>query len=64
MSKYIIFLNSFLIMLGLTMSSQYNCYAKDTEKFVVVLDPGHGGKDIGTPHRLYKKDEKTIALDV
>ena len=51
-------------MLGLTMSSQYNCYAKDTEKFVVVLDPGHGGKDIGTPHRLYKKDEKTIALDV
>lgn len=34
------------------------------EKFVVVIDPGHGGGDIGTPHRKCKQDEKTIALNV
>lgn len=32
--------------------------------FVVVIDPGHGGGDIGTPHRKCKQDEKTIALNV
>lgn len=40
------------------------CHAKDSKKFVVVLDAGHGGGDIGTPHRKMKKDEKTIALDL
>lgn len=35
--------------------------AKD---FVVVIDPGHGGGDIGTPHRKCKQDEKTVALNV
>lgn len=39
------------------------CHAKG-KKFVVVLDAGHGGGDIGTPHRKMKKDEKTIALDM
>lgn len=33
-------------------------------KMVVVIDPGHGGGDVGTPHRRYKQDEKTIALNV
>lgn len=33
-------------------------------KFTVVIDPGHGGGDIGTPHRKCKQDEKTIALNV
>lgn len=33
-------------------------------KMVVVIDPGHGGGDIGTPHRRYKQDEKTVALNV
>ena len=32
--------------------------------FTVVIDPGHGGGDIGTPHRKCKQDEKTIALNV
>lgn len=36
--------------------------AKD--EFVVVIDPGHGGGDVGTPHRKMKQDEKTIALNV
>lgn len=30
----------------------------------IVLDAGHGGKDIGTPHYLLSKDEKDIALDI
>lgn len=33
-------------------------------QFVVVLDAGHGGGDVGTPQRKLKKDEKTIVLDV
>lgn len=41
-----------------------NIFAKSDKKFVVVLDAGHGGGDVGTPHRKMKKDEKTIALDV
>lgn len=32
--------------------------------FTVVIDPGHGGGDVGTPHRKCKQDEKTIALNV
>lgn len=36
--------------------------AKNT--FTVVIDPGHGGGDVGTPHRKCKQDEKTIALNV
>ncbi|HET8573722.1 MAG TPA: N-acetylmuramoyl-L-alanine amidase [Edaphocola sp.] len=30
----------------------------------IVLDAGHGGKDIGTPHYLLTQDEKDIALNV
>lgn len=33
-------------------------------QFVVVIDPGHGGGDVGTPHRKCKQDEKTVALNV
>lgn len=34
------------------------------EKFTIIIDPGHGGGDHGTPHRKCKQDEKTIALKV
>lgn len=30
----------------------------------IVLDAGHGGSDIGTPHYRLSKDEKDIALDI
>jgi len=48
-----------LILLSLAIPCQL--FAKD---FVVVIDPGHGGGDIGTPHRKCKQDEKVIALNV
>lgn len=32
--------------------------------FTIVIDPGHGGGDVGTPHRKGKLDEKAIALNV
>ena len=38
--------------------------AKDGDKFVLVIDPGHGAGDVGTPHRKQKLDEKDIALRV
>ncbi|GGD07889.1 N-acetylmuramoyl-L-alanine amidase [Hyunsoonleella pacifica] len=39
--------------------------AQSNDKFVVVLDAGHGGKDSGTPGtKRYKTAEKDIALDV
>ena len=34
------------------------------EQFTIIIDPGHGGGDYGTPHRKCKQDEKTIALNV
>ncbi len=37
-------------------------WAKET--FTIIIDPGHGGGDHGTPHRKCKQDEKTIALNV
>lgn len=38
--------------------------ASARERFVLVIDPGHGGGDVGTPHRKMKQDEKKIALNV
>ena len=38
---------------------------EDDRKFVIMIDPGHGGKDSGTPGTgRYKTTEKDIALDV
>lgn len=62
MNRLILF--SLSLLLCTSFVSSKKCLAKDTQKFVVVLDAGHGGGDVGTPHRNCKKDEKTIALDV
>lgn len=52
---------SFIIVL--TFTGVLN--AQTNDKFVVVLDAGHGGKDSGTPGtKRYKTAEKDVALDV
>ena len=62
MKRSILFL--ILVLAGIVLLSSNNASAADKSKFVVVLDAGHGGGDIGTSHRKMKKDEKVIALDV
>lgn len=53
---------SVLFILFLAVIMPNLAVAKNT--FTVVIDPGHGGGDVGTPHRKCKQDEKTIALNV
>jgi len=51
-----IFLSLFILLCSFS--------AKAANQFVVVIDAGHGGGDVGTPHRKCKQDEKTVALNV
>ncbi|WP_109300097.1 N-acetylmuramoyl-L-alanine amidase [Aquimarina sp. AU474] len=54
---------SFLILLVITLSMfQASVYGQDSNKFVVVLDAGHGGNDPGNRGNGYK--EKEISLNV
>lgn len=56
--KYLLL--SFILLLTCLSYAQNN-----RNKFVVVIDPGHGGRDSGTPGTgRYKTTEKDIALDV
>lgn len=56
--KYL--LVSFLVFLTTVASGQMA-----SDKFVIMIDPGHGGRDSGTPGTgRYKTTEKDIALDV
>jgi N-acetylmuramoyl-L-alanine amidase len=56
--KYLLL--SFIVLLTSFSNAQAN-----RNEFVVVIDPGHGGKDSGTPGtKRYKTAEKDIALDV
>lgn len=53
---------SFIIVL--TFSFNNPAYGQK-ESFVIMIDPGHGGRDSGTPGTgRYKTTEKDIALDV
>lgn len=58
---YIIVLNIFLFA-GFTASAHAFQKSKDKDKFVVVLDAGHGGHDPGNVGNGYK--EKEIALNI
>ncbi len=55
-----------LIITVLTFSFNTSAYAQSNSKeFVIMIDPGHGGKDSGTRGTgRYKTYEKDIALDV
>ncbi len=53
--KYL--LVSFILLLTLSVSAQ-----PSNDKFIVVLDPGHGGKDPGRPTKF--DSEKKIALNI
>ena len=59
-SKRIFF--SFLILLSFLFSAFMMPSHPPTDKFVVVIDPGHGGKDPGTSGKFSK--EKDIALAI
>lgn len=37
---------------------------EDTPSFILVLDPGHGGKDIGAPGAKHRINENAVVLDV
>lgn len=50
------------LFIVLSVLSHLFCDAADAGRFVLVLDPGHGGKDYGCIGRL--TNEKTIVLDV
>lgn len=56
------FRHIFLSFLVLLTGAVYNIKAQAEEPFVVVIDPGHGGKDSGCSGLLI--NEKTIVLDV
>jgi N-acetylmuramoyl-L-alanine amidase len=65
MKTYVkILLVSFIILLTFT-SFTNNDQIDNRDKFVIMIDPGHGGRDSGTPGTgRYKTTEKDIALDV
>lgn len=60
------FLLLFIILLTFTSFTVINDVEEVIVKpFVIMIDPGHGGKDSGTPGTgRYKATEKDIALDV
>ena len=61
------FLNTYfsvLFILFFAFAAPVVAQKKKANTFTVVIDPGHGGGDIGTPHRKCKQDEKVIALNV
>ncbi|WP_299547526.1 N-acetylmuramoyl-L-alanine amidase [Seonamhaeicola sp.] len=65
MQTYRLSLFVFIITV-LTFSFNTSAYGQSaSDSFVIMIDPGHGGRDSGTPGTgRYKATEKDIALDV
>ena len=56
---------SYLLVFTFLIACQPLFSQSNESKFIVVIDPGHGGRDSGTPGTgRYKTTEKNIALDV
>lgn len=67
MYKYFSILILFLSMSTVVVANEMIVEetTKKRKSFVVMIDPGHGGRDTGTPGtKRYKTTEKDIALDV
>lgn len=64
------FVNLTLLLLLLTLSSLVSCFAdaagipKVSRNELIVIDPGHGGKDEGTADKELRYKEKTLALSI
>lgn len=64
------FVNLTLLLLLLTLSSPVSCFAdaagipKVSRNELIVIDPGHGGKDEGTADKELRYKEKTLALSI
>ncbi len=54
----------YTILVSLILCTVSISAADDTQPFVLVLDPGHGGKDIGAPGACRKTTESAVVLDV
>ena len=54
----------YTILVSLMLCTVSISAADDTQPFVLVLDPGHGGKDIGAPGACRKTTESAVVLDV
>ncbi|MBQ0058022.1 MAG: N-acetylmuramoyl-L-alanine amidase [Bacteroidales bacterium] len=54
----------FTLLIAIICSIALPTHSLAKQEFVLVIDPGHGGGDTGTPHRKLKMDEKAIALKV
>ncbi|AXG71469.1 N-acetylmuramoyl-L-alanine amidase AmiC [Kordia sp. SMS9] len=67
MYKYFSILILFLVSTTMVVANEMTDENKPKKRkqFVVMIDPGHGGRDTGTPGtKRYKTTEKDIALDV
>ena len=61
--KYLLL--SFVIVLTFTSLKAPHTVEDRRDDFIIMIDPGHGGRDSGTPGtKRYKTAEKDIALDV
>ncbi len=62
--------NYFLPFVLFTILLTFTAFKSDAkppkaDKFIIMIDPGHGGRDTGTPGtKRYRTTEKDIALDV
>ena len=62
------FVNSKILLLLIALTSPDSCFAdasyvpKVSRNELIVIDPGHGGKDEGTADKELRYKEKSLAL--
>ena len=64
------FVNSKILLLLIALTSPDSCFAdasyvpKVSRNELIVIDPGHGGKDEGTADKELRYKEKSLALSI